>query len=295
MLVISRWVWHSCVHGCGRIQHTYMPQMWSINVEYYLTLSFGTFYWLLRSSSGICLIFSSKDEKNLLFWKIEIIQSEQHSTHQYNLTALIFGLAKMQFNALCRCDWNCQSAALHHTKPSNLWAIKWTRVCEKECLSLSHTQSLIKSHHQNIKSPNYSHILPHSVSVCACWVRVCATQNRYDVIEYGDCGYDICQWFITTKRNHSFSFSHTHPISTTFSTLTIHCCWLSDPSVWWTEFLITFVCTRKMVTFFRTYIPPVYSHCIPFVFVSLSICSVYRSSPALCRIVRDRFSLLPVI
>lgn len=218
----------------------------------------------------------------------------QHTSIQFDCADFWFG-AKMQFNALCRCDWNCQSAALHHTKPSNLWAIKWTRVCEKECLSLSHTQSLIKSHHQNIKSPNYSHILPHSVSVCACWVRVCATQNRYDVIEYGDCGYDICQWFITTKRNHSFSFSHTHPISTTFSTLTIHCCWLSDPSVWWTEFLITFVCTRKMVTFFRTYIPPVYSHCIPFVFVSLSICSVYRSSPALCRIVRDRFSLLPVI
>lgn len=72
------------------------------------------------------------------------------------------------------------------------------------------------------------------------------------MLEYGDCGYDICQLFITTNVTPFIHFlthtrTHTHHPINVLNILTIHC-WLSDPSVWWTEFLITFVCFSKMCT-----------------------------------------------
>lgn len=101
-------------------------------------------------------------------------------------------------------------------KPSNLWAIKSNaraRVCVWKRVKLCHSQ---KSHHRNIIIINktiliFCHIEWASLGERAIECANSATQIDTILwkvtLEYGKCGYDICQWFITTKCNQSLSFT----------------------------------------------------------------------------------------
>lgn len=112
------------------------------------------------------------------------------------------------------------------------------------------------------------------------WANVCQTQNRYEMekkcymIEYGDCGYDICQWFITTKRNHSFSFSHTqnttHPIyyvlNINHSLLIV---WPISLMNWIFDYFCLALKNVCVCVFFRTY---TFTHCV----YSICLCLTFN-------------------
>lgn len=333
MLVIFRWVWHSL-----------RPRMRTYTIYVYMPQTTQNINESSAISPSLCL-YLPIDCCVLAAVHIDC-------ENMYVLCAQNFHL-KMEKECIILKNWNNPKWATHtqtHTPINTIWCCfefwlaqkcnlmhyadaietvkvqRYTiqnhqiyeqsneRVFVRDRESFIHTTlALIKSHHQNIKSPNYSHIiLPHSVWAYVHFECVCATPNRYDGSEnsmcdriYGDCGYDICQWFITTKRNHSIFFlTHTH--SDSLSTLTIHCRWLSDPSVsdelnFW---LLLFAVHRKMLRFFaRTYLFCIvlYSHCVYSIClcVSLSICSEHHTHIPSVRLhcERDRFSLtlLPVI
>lgn len=106
----------------------------------------------------------------------------------------------------------------HNT--SNLWAIKWTRVIRTQITSSKIITKLFTHCH-------VCHIVSERVCEQTFWVR-----------EYGI--WKMWLWYLSmVHHNKCTLFSHTHINNATLTD--------NNPSHWWTEFLITFVCFR---TFF---------------------------------------------
>lgn len=174
----------------------------------------------------------------------------------------------MPFNALCRCDWNCQS---NNAKNHQIYEqSNWTRVWVK----LSRTQ---KSHHRIIIIITKTILIfCHIECELGEWVCERATQNRYRIQLHS---WNMRLWYLSmvhhNKCNQSLSFTRT---SLHYLTIRVLADWQKPISLMnWSFWLPLFVPekythTHDFFWHFRTFIHPI--HCIAH--TQMSVCT---SSP----------------